>query len=647
MLGLCDGVVAVEDGRRIRVSGRAECKQGGVGPPRDLGGYAGTRVYDCRHPAKPSHWRQMKSRSCLLLILLMGCVATKADDSADARFRRLGEDFLTTHFAQRPLEAVALGWHQYNGKFGNWDAAALAAEVKRLQRFDAEFAALPADRLSAASRWDLRLLRANLAKFRWTFETQQAYRRNPMTYFGALDVLIYFTRDFAPLPQRVRQAAAVLRHAPELFAAARVNLAPVLPRPFVETAQEVAEGAASFLEKEALAEARKAGDAEALKEFESAERVAVTELRAFAGWLKQERLPQADGGYALGRDGFTEFLRTEMSELTPDRLLEIGLQELHAEQARFAAAAQVIEPGKPAIEVFKSIQRDHPTAEGLILDTRKNLEAIRQFLVDHHIVTLPSDVRARVEETPPPQRATSFASMDTPGPFEKKATEAYYYVTPVEADWPPQQKEEWLTAFNYYTTDIVSIHEAYPGHYVQFLCLNASPATRLAKIFSSYAFVEGWAHYTEQMMVDEGFGAPVENSALAIPHSALERAAKYRLAQSDEALLRICRLCVSIRMHCQGMSVEEATKFFQDNCYYEQKTARQEAIRGAYDPEYLYYTLGKLEILKLREDYRKQEGARFTLQGFHNEMLRHGAPPIRLLREVMLKDHALWDQALN
>ena len=584
----------------------------------------------------------MKSRSCLLLILLMGCVATKADDSADARFRRLGEDFLTTHFAQRPLEAVALGWHQYNGKFGNWDAAALAAEVKRLQRFDAEFAALPADRLSAASRWDLRLLRANLAKFRWTFETQQAYRRNPMTYFGALDVLIYFTRDFAPLPQRVRQAAAVLRHAPELFAAARVNLAPVLPRPFVETAQEVAEGAASFLEKEALAEARKAGDAEALKEFESAERVAVTELRAFAGWLKQERLPQADGGYALGRDGFTEFLRTEMSELTPDRLLEIGLQELHAEQARFAAAAQVIEPGKPAIEVFKSIQRDHPTAEGLILDTRKNLEAIRQFLVDHHIVTLPSDVRARVEETPPPQRATSFASMDTPGPFEKKATEAYYYVTPTEPDWTAQQKDEWLSAFNYYALDVTSIHEAYPGHYVQFLALNASAASDIAKIFNAYAFVEGWAHYTEQMLLDEGFA----QAGAGASREAQVRAAKYRMEQSDEALLRLCRLCCAVKLHCQGASVDEATRFFQENCYFEPKPARAEATRGTYDPGYFSYTLGKLQILKLRRDWQAQEGAAFSLQRFHDELLRYGAPPLRMLREVMLKDSAQWPKTL-
>jgi uncharacterized protein (DUF885 family) len=233
--------------------------------------------------------------------------------------------------------------------------------------------------------------------------------------------------------------------------------------------------------------------------------------------------------------------------------------------------------------------------------------------------------------------------MDTPGPFETKATEAYYYVTPVEAAWPAQQKEEWLTAFNFYTTDIVSVHEAYPGHYVQFLCLKASPATKVEKLFNSYAFTEGWAHYAEQMMVDEGFGA---SSSKAPNRDEAVKAAKYRLAQTDEALLRVCRLCVSIKMHCQGMTVDEATKFFKDNCYYEEKPARQEAVRGTFDPEYLYYTLGKLEILKLREDYRKQEGGKFSLQRFHDEMLRHGAPPIRLLREVMLKDPAQWGKVL-
>jgi uncharacterized protein (DUF885 family) len=334
-----------------------------------------------------------------------------------------------------------------------------------------------------------------------------------------------------------------------------------------------------------------------------------------------------------------------MVTATPEQILTIGMKELQQKQAVFAKAAGEIDSSRKPIEVFQAIQKDHPTEKALITDTAKDLETIRQFLVDHKIISIPSSVRAQVAETPQFLRATSFASMDTPGPFETKATEAYYYVTPVEPDWPPQQKEEWLTAFNYYTTDVVSVHEAYPGHYVQFLHLNASPATRLEKIFNSYAFVEGWAHYSEQMMVDEGFGrlAPVPRPD---GQDGGKQAARYVLAQTDEALLRVCRLCVSVKMHCQGMTVDEASKFFQDNCYYEAKPSRQEAIRGAFDPEFLYYTLGKLEIFKLRDDYRKQEGANFSLQKFHDELLRHGAPPLRLLREIMLNDNRVWDRIL-
>jgi uncharacterized protein (DUF885 family) len=233
--------------------------------------------------------------------------------------------------------------------------------------------------------------------------------------------------------------------------------------------------------------------------------------------------------------------------------------------------------------------------------------------------------------------------MDTPGPFEKKATEAYYYVTPVEAHWPPEQKEEWLTAFNYYTTDDVSIHECYPGHYTQFLHLNASAASKVAKIFGSYAFIEGWAHYAEKMMLDEGFGRSKNPNPT---EEEVKRAAKYRIAQSNEALLRLCRLIASVRMHTREMSVDDATSFFVENCYYEPKPARSEALRGTYDPGYLYYTLGKLQIMKLREDYKAQEGDKFSLKKFHDTVLDNGMPPVRLLREIMLKDKAKWGEVL-
>jgi uncharacterized protein (DUF885 family) len=327
----------------------------------------------------------------------------------------------------------------------------------------------------------------------------------------------------------------------------------------------------------------------------------------------------------------------EAIDLAPERILQIGLRELSREQEIFAETARKIDSTQSPIAVFRKIQKEHPTAEQLIPDTRRNLEAIREFLVSRRLITLPSEVRVQVEETPQFMRATSFASMDSPGAFEEKATEAYYYVTPTEKEWPAAQKEEWLTAFNYYTTDIVSIHEAYPGHYIQFVALKASGASKLEKIFTSYAFVEGWAHYTEQMMLDEGFGADGFRT-----QADLLRAAKYRLAQSDEALLRLCRLCVAIKTHCEGMTVDAATKFFEDNCYYEHKPARQEAIRGTFDPGYLYYTVGKLQILKLRQDYQREQGAAYSPRKFHDELLRHGAPPLRLLREVMLKSKSAW-----
>jgi uncharacterized protein (DUF885 family) len=583
----------------------------------------------------------------LLIILLAGCVhhyppLPSFSITGDAPFSRLADQYLAGYLDWRPQVGTSLGLHEYDGRLTDYRPASLASELARLKTFEERLAGMDTNQLSTQAHYDYRILRSAVQREIFGFEQMQIYSQNPMTYSSALDVNIYIKRDFASLEDRVRSITAILNRAPQLVSAAKTNLAESLPRPQVETAIDEASGTADFLSKD-LVEALKGVTNETLMaDFNAANRQAVAEMRGYAAYLKDQKLPKANDHYALGREKYVQMLRYgEMITASPEQLLEMGSRELRRKQAVFAEAARKIDPtGKP-IEVFQAIQKDHPTEQSLIPDTARDLDTIRQFVIDRHIITIPSPVRAKVAETPQYLRATSFASMDTPGPFETKATQAYYYVTPVEPDWTPKQKEEWLTAFNYYTTDIVSIHEAYPGHYVQFLCLNASPATRLEKIFSSYAFVEGWAHYTEQMMVDEGFGA----SAAPNPTSEEEiKAAKYRLAQTDEALLRICRLCVSIRMHCQGMSIAEATKFFQDNCYYEEKPARQEAVRGAYDPEYLYYTLGKLEILKLREDYHKQEGPKFSLEQFHNEMLRHGAPPIRLLREVLLKNRSAWEQ---
>jgi uncharacterized protein (DUF885 family) len=580
----------------------------------------------------------------LLLLTLSLRAAGFAAQAEDAEYEGVAEEYIKTYLAAHPLQGTALGLHEYDGKITDYSRLALDAELSRLRRFDDRLAKFDPSKLSARQSIDLRILQAAVKRDLFEMQEMSTFERNPMVYARAADVNVYIKRNFAPLEDRVRSLIAIESQIPNILIAARTNLNEKLPKPFVELAIQIARGSADFLKKDLVAAVTGLKDEQLRSAFQEANRKAANALNDYAAWLEREKLPKASLDFALGEEKFGRFLaQTELVDLSPQKILEIGMAQLKAEQDAFAEAAKKIDPNKSPIEVFKQIQSEHPTPDKLIPDVAKDLDKIRKYVLSHHLVSIPSDIRAKVKETPQYLRATSFASMDTPGPFEKRATEAYYYVTPTEHDWPEKQKQEWLTAFNYYTSDVVSIHEAYPGHYVQFLHLNASPASKVEKIFGSYAFVEGWAHYCEKMMLDEGFGSPTSSSP---NEEDVKRAAKYRMAQADEALLRLCRLCVSIKMHTQNMSLDEATRFFQDNCYYEEKPARQEAMRGTFDPGYLNYTLGKLQILKLRDDYKAQQGDDFSLQKFHNELLYHGMPPIRLLREIMLKDQTKWDEVL-
>jgi uncharacterized protein (DUF885 family) len=567
-----------------------------------------------------------------------------AAETEDGEYEAVAEEYIKGYLSAHPLEGTALGLHEYDGKITDYSRLALDAEISRLRRFDDRLSKFDSGKLSPRQSIDLRILQAAVKKDLFEMQDMSVFERNPMVYARAADVNVYIKRNFAPLEDRVRSLAAIESQIPNILIAARTNLNDVLPKPYVELAIQIAKGSADFLKKDLVAAVGNLKDEQLRVAFHEANRKAANALNDYAAWLEREKLPKASMDFALGEEKFRRFLaQTEFVDLPPQKILEIGLEQLKAEQTAFAEAAKKIDPNKSPIEVFKQIQSEHPTPQNLIPDVAKDLDKIRKYVLSRRLVGIPSDVRAKVKETPQYLRVTSFASMDTPGPFEKHANEAYYYVTPTENDWPEKQKEEWLTAFNYYTSDVVSIHEAYPGHYIQFLHLNASPASKVEKIFGSYAFVEGWAHYCEKMMLDEGYGSSTNSTP---SEDDVKRAAKYRMAQADEALLRLCRLCVSIKMHTQKMSLDEATKFFRENCYYEEKPARQEAMRGTFDPGYLNYTLGKLQILKLRDDYKAQQGDDFSLQKFHNELLDHGMPPIRLLREIMLKDQSKWDQVL-
>ncbi len=584
----------------------------------------------------------MKKIIALLIpvALLFGCDQNKpvtATVSGDAAFQKLSDDYLTGYLAWRPENGVALGYHQYDGKVTDMGKESLGKELGRLKDFDQKLAAEDTASLSPKMFYDYRILRSAIKDEIFTFEDMGTYDRNPMTYAGAVDVSIYVKRNFAPIEDRIKSIIAIEKNAPNIFAAAKANLKDSLPKPYIETAIEVAHGTTDFLGGDLKVALKDVKNDTLTKAFNAANKIAIDAINGFATWLQKEKLPKANNNYAIGEASYKKMLLySEGLTLSPEKILAIGLKELKKEQEVFNGAAKTINPNKKPVDVYHDLQKDHPTAENLIPDVKKNVEAIRKFLTDKNIVTMPATVNLKVQETPQYARATSTASNDDPGPFETKATEAYYYVTPVDPKWTAQQKEDWLRQFDYYTTDNVTIHEAYPGHYTQFLHLNASSATRIEKMFASYAYVEGWAHYCEQMMADAGYGHNGDTV----------RAAKYRLAQAGDALLRLCRLCVSIKTHCQGMKLDDATKFFMDNWYQGEKPSHQEALRGTFDPGYLFYTIGKLEILKLRTDYEKQEGANFSLKKFHDAMLDHGMPQIYLLREVLLTDKGTWGEVL-
>src|SRR5437868_8622233 len=398
---------------------------------------------------------------CLALAIAIAPGTIIAAQTPDSEYEAIAEEFIKGYFAARPLLGTAIGLHEYDGKITDYSRLALDAELSRLKRFEDRLQKFELGKLSQRQSIDLRILQAAIHNEIFQREAMAIYERNPMVYARAGDVNVYIKRNFAPLEDRVHSIVAIESQIPHILIAARTNLNDVIPKPYVELAIQIAKGSADFLKKDLVAAVGTLKDEQLRVAFHEANRKAANALNDYAAWLEREKLPKASMDFALGEEKFRRFLaQTELVDLPPQNILEFGLEHLKAEQTAFAEAAKKIDPNKSPIEVFKQIQSEHPTPQDLIPDVGKDLDKIRKYVLNRHLISIPSDVRAKVKETQQYLRATSFASMDTPGPFEKRANEAYYYVTPTENDWPEKQKEEWLTAFNYYTSDVTSIHEA-------------------------------------------------------------------------------------------------------------------------------------------------------------------------------------------
>jgi uncharacterized protein (DUF885 family) len=376
-----------------------------------------------------------------------------------------------------------------------------------------------------------------------------------------------------------------------------------------------------------------ATDPQAKAEFAKSNAAVVVALKSYGAWMKSDLLPRSNGDFRWGADTFSKALAdNEMVDIPLDHLLQIGYDDLHKNQAEFARVAKEIDPTKTPQQELAELASMHPAPDKLLQAFHDRFESEIGFIRTHHIITIPSDVQPTLEETPPFMRATTQASMDAPGPFETGSSKAYFNVTLPESSWSAQRTSEYMAAFNMGTIVSTSVHEAYPGHYVQFLFTPQFPST-IRKVLGSNTNIEGWAHYCEQMMLDEGYGQPGVGAAT-------EREAKLiRLGQLQDALLRDARFVAGVRMHTGvggALTIPEAEDFFVKEGYQARPIAEVETKRGTADALYLYYTLGKLEILKLRADVQKKEGAAFNLQQFHDAFMRQGYAPVKIIRKAML-----------
>jgi len=557
----------------------------------------------------------------------------RAQDAKATFLAASDEYFDKLYFPSQPTLGTLTGYHQYDAQLEDFSRKNIDENISALHRFEQRIAAIPAASLDQTTRADRELVLSSIRATLLTLEVVRPWEKNPDSYSGAVSNSAFslMERKFASPEERLRSLIAREKLMPKTFAEARENLKNP-PQVYTDIATEQLPGIISFFQHDVPLAFADAKDAELNKEFAATNAAVIAALTDYQSWLKTDLRPRSHGSFRIGADTFSKKLAYEEMVDTPlDKLLAIGTADLNKNKAEFNRIAKELEPDKDPRAVLEELGKNHPAPDQLLQSFRDTFNGLIAFIRAKNIVTIPSDVRPILEETPPFMRATTFASMDTPGPFEKHATEAYFNVTLPDPSMTPAEVEGYMHAFNIGTVISTAVHEAYPGHYVQFLWVPRAPS-RVRKLLGANSNAEGWAHYCEQMMLDEGYGQPGAGAKT-------EREAKFlRLGQLQDALLRDSRFLVGIKMHTADMSLEDAISFFEKEGYQSHETGVVETKRGTSDPTYLYYTLGKLEIMKLREDMRKKEGAAFSLQKFHDAFLSQGYPPIKIVRQAMLGD---------
>ncbi len=555
-------------------------------------------------------------------------------DGAAQTFQILSDQFFRdVYFHFSPTEGTSAGLHQYDTQLEDYSAAGVEREIAALHDYEKKIAAIDPSALDASVAGDREILLNNIRSSLLTLEVIRPWEKNPDNYSSGItnSIFVIMERPYAPPNTRLRAVVEREKLMPQVFVEARKNLKNP-PKVYTEIALEQIDDLVSFFENDVPRAFADADDTTAKAAFAKSNAAVIEALKSYGAWMKSDLLPRSNGDFQLGADTFRKKLSyDEMVDIPLDRLLEIANGDLHKNQAEFARVAKEVDPTKTPEQVLAELATIHPAPDQLLNSFHGTFDSLIAFIRSHHIITIPSEVQPTLEETPPFMRATTQASMDPPGPFETHSQKAYFNVTLPEKDWTAEHVAEHMAAFNVGTIISTSVHEAYPGHYVQFLWMPKF-SSDIRKLLGANSNIEGWAHYCEQMMLDEGYGQPGAGAKDA------HEARLIRLGQLQDALLRDARFVVSIKMHTGQFTFDQAVDYFVKEGYQSHSIALIETKRGTADATYLYYTLGKLEIMKLREDYRKKQGTAFTLQGFHDRLMLQGFAPIKIVRKAMLGD---------
>ncbi len=520
----------------------------------------------------------------------------------------IAEDFIASTNRRDPGAATGRGFHEHDGDLPDRSKPTIEARQAEVRALLARLEGLDRSRFEATEPYDAEFLERRL---RWELTEHQAVRawqRSPSSYLGSIGASCnnLVIRDFAPLEERLQSLVSRLRQTPRLLDQARGNL--LDPSTYaVDNAIESGIGLRALFLRD-LPEAAANARSESRAAVEAACRDALAAVDAFVEWLKVDLRPKATPDFAWGRDTFANLLRfSDSIEDSIESLIRRGEEDLRAHQARLVEVAAKIDAHLTPAEVVDHVSLDHPAADQLLPATDALLEELRQFSIDAGLCTMPTDVRIRLAETPGYSRMTTQAACSPPGPFEKVATEAYYYVTPPDAAWPPERTEAYLKFFNRWSIPGVTAHEAYPGHYVHLAYLQRAESRLGRFLRGTTTSVEGWAHYIEQVLVEAGYG---------------DRDPRYELMQIREALLRLCRYRCAFGLHVEGWSVEQGVDFFMREGYSTPVIAERETKRGILGPGYYAYTMGKHQILALRDKLREREGPAFSLARFHDAFMQ-------------------------